>query len=636
MKFRARAAALTAVAAALALFSLPGLATAATAPTAPAPIPATYFGIPATIQLAGTQAATFLTIPPVIGIQPTSLAIGVQWPANISSGTLEAINTTDNDLRVSSLSSTGATTNGTWVIPISSTVTRPEVLEITSSLTFGATGATCGPVVSNSVVRLFPSLMAYTPVENSYSVGTYLVGPIATVNIVLPPDPDRVLIQAAINLDVAVVSNAIDKDLDVNLLPSTQPLPPTSPTVRNVVFTGTGASGIAVDSQQMTISGATPLAQVRLLTTNQQLLAEGKTRAITVPGATIARSTTLSLQQLGVTQANQSGIGTFSIPVSFDQVMAGGQVASATFSLQGSAAAQASGTAATVTAMLGNTPLATETIPNDGRWQLTGSIPSELMSRTVNLQVQVGYFGGQGRCSGLLPLQVDVSPRNSTLTFTPGPPSAPVSFLNAPQLLFPSASVVLGNRSLGNLQEMIDLVAGMQRMAPLPLELHLIKGHVVPSTPSIVVAGSPSPLAHTLIPAALINDTAQFTSPIGIERVILGSSEAILTVSTTTPTIALLNGSLSSSSGKQLLSAIGNSQNAWLNLRGNVVATTPDGQIAEAQVGQAATASPAEAVAAWYNLGWVRIVLGVILLIIGLAAGFALGRRRGGSAKQIN
>ena len=368
MNFRMRGAALAAITVALTLFSLPSLAVAATAPTTPAPIPATYFGLPPTIQLAGTQAATFLTIPPVIGIQPTSLAIGVQWPANISSGTLEAINTTDNDLRVSSLSSTGATTNGTWVIPISSTVTRPEVLEITSSLTFGATGATCGPVVSNSVVRLFPSLMAYTPVENSYSVGTYLVGPIATVNIVLPPDPDRVLIQAAINLDVAVVSNAIDKDLDVNLLPSTQPLPPTSPTVRNVVFTGTGASGIAVDSQQMTISGATPLAQVRLLTTNQQLLAEGKTRAITVPGATIARSTTLSLQQLGVTQANQSGIGTFSIPVSFDQVMAGGQVASATFSLQGSAAAQASGTAATVTAMLGNTPLATETIPNDGRW----------------------------------------------------------------------------------------------------------------------------------------------------------------------------------------------------------------------------------------------------------------------------
>ena len=121
-----------------------------------------------------------------------------------------------------------------------------------------------------------------------------------------------------------------------------------------------------------------------------------------------------------------------------------------------------------------------------------------------------------------------------------------------------------------------------------------------------------------------------------IERVILGSSEAILTVSTTTPTIALLNGSLSSSSGKHLLAAIGNTQNAWLNLRGNVVATTPDGQIAEAQVGQAVTASPAEAVAAWYNLGWVRIVLGIILLIIGLAAGFALGRRRGGSAKQIN
>ena len=201
MKFRARAAALTAVAAALALFSLPGLATAATAPTAPAPIPATYFGIPATIQLAGTQAATFLTIPPVIGIQPTSLAIGVQWPANISSGTLEAINTTDNDLRVATLNSNGATANGTWIIPISSTVTRPEVLEITSSLTFSATGATCGPVVSNSVVRLFPSLMAYTPVEKSYSVGTYLVGPIATVNIVLPPDPDRVLIQAAINPD---------------------------------------------------------------------------------------------------------------------------------------------------------------------------------------------------------------------------------------------------------------------------------------------------------------------------------------------------------------------------------------------------------------------------------------------------
>ena len=636
MKFRARAAALTAVAAALALFSLPGLATAATAPTAPAPIPATYFGIPATIQLAGTQAATFLTIPPVIGIQPTSLAIGVQWPANISSGTLEAINTTDNDLRVATLNSNGATANGTWIIPISSTVTRPEVLEITSSLTFGATGATCGPVVSNSVVRLFPSLMAYTPVEKSYSVGTYLVGPIATVNIVLPPDPDRVLIQAAINLDVAVVANAIDKDVDVNLLPSTQPLPPTTPTVRNVVFTGTGVSGITVDSQQMTISGATPLAQARLLTTNQQLLAEGKTRAITVPGAAIARSTTLSLTQLGVTQANQSGIGTFSIPVSFDQAMAGGQVASATFSLQGTAAAQASGTAATVTAMLGNTPLATETIPSDGRWTLTGSIPSELMSRTINLQVQVGYFGGQGHCSGLLPLQVDVSPRNSTLTFTPGPPSAPVSFLNTPQLLFPSASVVLGNRSLGNLEEMIDLVAGMQRMAPLPLELHLLKGHVVPTTPSIVVAGSPCPLAHTLIPAALINDTAQFTSPIGIERVILGSSEAILTVSTTTPTIALLNGSLSSSSGKHLLAAIGNTQNAWLNLRGTVVATTPDGQIAEAQGGQAVTASPAEAVAAWYNLGWVRIVLGIILLIIGLAAGFALGRRRGGSAKQIN
>jgi hypothetical protein len=595
------------------------------------PIPAGYFGLPSNIELAGSQASTYITIPPVIGIEPTELTLAVQWPANISAGTLEAINTQSN-IRVASIAAPGPATNSTWVIPISSSVGHPETLELTSTLLFAGTGETCGPIVSSAMVRLFPLAVGYTTVSNTFSVGTYLVGPIATVNMVLPAAPSSTLLQAAINLDVAIVANAVDKDVAVNLLPPGSTLPPPSATVRNVVFTGTGVPSIVVSPQQMTIAGASPLAQVRLLATNPQLLAEGNSRAVTVPGATVARASTLTLAQLGVAQASAGGIGQFSVPVGFDQAMTGGQVSSATFSLAGTAAAQATGTSATVTAMLGSTPLTTTRIPADGHWTLTGSIPAELMSRTIGLSVQVGYFGGQGRCSGLLPLQVAVDTTSSSFTFSPGIPAAPISFLNVPQLLLPSASVVLGDRSFGTTEELIDLVAGVQRMSPLPLSLTLIDGTTVPTTPSLVVAGSPSPLAHRLIPASLVDNTAQFTTPAGVERVVLGPSEAILTVSSTTPTVALLDGSSDSSSGRRLLDAIGTLQSSWLNLRGDVVATTPDGQVAQAQVAVATTATTIEAVVAWYDIGWVRVVLGILLLLLGLAVGLAIGRRRRSSS----
>jgi hypothetical protein len=592
---------------------------------------ASVLGIPPASDLIGPQASTDITLPGTSAASWSSLVIIVDWPVQISSGVIDA---TDSTGRLSVLhAQSDVAVPQRWVIPLHASRGRPYTITLSSTLAFRQTNSTCGASVSGVGPRLRIAAIGLHPYNGKQTIGTYLTGAMKTLTLRLPTDPPHDIQQAALRVEAAVVARDLDRDVSVRIVTTDFPTGKPGLFDRVVTFDPSAPAGLVLDDSGLTISGrnAGLDRQVTLLSSKLiALLQTERASTINIPGIPHIRSGTLSLSQLGITQLITSGAGKFHLPLGFDQAQTGGEDATLRVFLHGTNEAPANGTGATLTLLDGDVPVASTPLSAAGGWQMQGVVPSSTLFRFIDLTLQASYFGGEGSCNSLLPLSVSIDP-SSSVRVTSGEPETLPGFLELPQVFLPHCVVVLSSPTFENLQRAAQLVAGVQRMTSVPLTLDLSSAPALPGNqPSIIVAEGGSRLAAQLRPATVTNGSAQFTTAGGITAVSVGSQEAILTAGRGTGQglLALVTSQGDPTSGDRLLGALGSRQARWLALSGDTAALAPDRVIATAQVNVPLRATIATAGKAWFSNRWVIVVIAVAGLLALLVASQEIARRR--------
>ena len=617
-------------------FSMPAGASVTPGSTAGTATPATV-GLPASISLAGPSASEQLTIPPSQGVAWRALQLRVDWPLGISTGAIEA---TDQNGRLGVLSAPAAPgASQLWTVPLHAATGQPYTVTLTENVEQQGSQV-CGATGTPTVVA-YPLALAFSSNVHPDSVGDYLGGPISTLVVRTPEPVRRSVAEGALQLVDTVVAEDLDRDVHVDVVPIGAAVPAAGPFTRVVTFDPGVPAGISLSSSSTGVglviggSGAALLRQVALFGSRLvPALQSGAARVIREPGTVRQELGTVSLAELGLTSTTASGIGTFSIPIGFEQMAFGTELSSAQLQLSGHNAAIPTAASAAVTLLASGAPVATTPLGNSGRWSLSASVPPLDLDRFIDLQLQVRYTTSQGNCSAFqAPLAVSVDP-TSTITVTPGrPPTAP-GFLEVPQLLAPEANVVLAPFSDATFTLAAQLVADLQRMTTTPLQLSLAPRAALPGgeTPAIVVAEHGSTLARRLLPAGVASGTVSFATAHGATVVAVDPSEAVLSVAhpaSGDPTVALIGSTSGHGRAGALLAAIGDVPEHWFSLTGDVAALSPSGNVVTAQVSGSPGPTLTAASAALLSHRWVWAVLGALAAALGaLVTELFLGRRR--------
>ncbi|HUZ20019.1 MAG TPA: hypothetical protein VMU75_05545 [Acidimicrobiales bacterium] len=627
--------AIVVIACATGSFSMPAGAAVTPGGTAGTVTPA-IVGLPASISLAGPNASEQLTIPPSQGVAWSALQLRVDWPLGISSGALEA---TDQNGRLGVLSApTAPGATQLWTVPVRATAGQPYTMTLTANVEQQGTQV-CG-ASGNPTVVAYPLALGFASNVQPDSVGDYLAGPISTLVVRTPEPVGRSVAEAALQLVGTVVADDLDRDVHVDVVPVGAAVTAVGPFTRVVTFDPGVPAGISLSPSAgagLVIggSGAALLQQVALFGSRLvPALQIGAARAIRAPGVVRQELGTVSLAELGLTSTTASGIGTFSIPIGFDQMAFGTELSGAQLQLSGHNAAIPTAASAAVTLLASGAPVATTPLGNSGRWALDAAVPPLDLNRFVDLQLQVRYTTSQGYCSAFqTPLDVSVDP-SSTITVTPGrPPTAP-GFLEVPQLLAPEADVVLAPFSYATFALGAQLVADLQRMSTTPLQLSLAPGPALPGggTPAIVVAEHGSALARRLLPTGVASGTVSFATAHGTTVVAVDPSEAVLSVahpSSGDATVALIGSTSGHGRAGALLDAIGDLPTHWFSLTGDVAALSPSGVVVTAQVTGSPGPTLTAASAALLSHRWIWAVLGALAAALAaLVTELFLGRRR--------
>jgi hypothetical protein len=605
----------------------PPIATAGAAPAAAEPAttsvePATTsvepasVGLPAIIDLASRSASEQVTFPGVAGLRWSELRVRVQWPLTISTGLLEAA---DASGRIAALHSpANLSQNQIWTIPLRAPSDTPITLTFTSSLRFPGFGV-CGPVFEGATVDIRPLSLRATRTRYSSRVGSYLAGPFARLVLLVPQRPTRDVAEAALRLTAAIVASDLNRAVHVSVVPVGTPLHGIGPSTRVVSLDPERPAGIGLTAGGLVIGGrGTGLDnQIDLVTgLLAPLLQTQSASAISVPGVPLFRGDTLTLSQLGVAPPAIAGAGTFVIPIGFDEAQAGGELRAVEVDLHGTNVAIPRDASATATLLAAGAPVATTVLGSRGNWQLEGAVPPLAVTRNVDLAVQITYTDAVGRCVDPEPLLVGVDPA-STVTVARGRPPTPPGFDEAPQALVPRTTVVLARLDTAFLDAAANLLAGVQRMTSVPLDLTLAASPRLSTdgTPQLVVADPGSPLDTELRPAAVTDGRAVFSTPGGATVLAGEPTGPLLTfghLANDTPVIALLAPTADLSPNGGILRALDDAPDRWFALSGDTAAVTPGGAVATAQVAGPLTATLTGAGLALAGHPWIWAAAGAL------------------------
>jgi hypothetical protein len=565
----------------------------------------------------------------------TSIDVTVDWPLGVQSGSLEA---DDQYGRLTTLT-TGADDGSAvdWRIPLNAATGQRYNITLISSLVYHDSGLDCGPIPTNIQIRLHVNGVTYRTVTAQQTIASYLSGVINHVVIRVPATPDHDVTQATLQMASMLVTADLDQNVAFTVQSDTDPVGTVGPFERIVTIepASKGSIDLSTDPGVGIViqgAGATLADQVQLLRSRAfPLLQVQHTDATNVPANETTHDLTLNLAALGLTNLTASGVGTFSIPVGFDQSATGQEIAGLKYAFAGTNQAPSRDTGATVTLFDGSTPLKGTTLQDNAGWHINGVVPPALISRYLALTLQVSYYGGVGSCNALLPISVAVN-LTSTVTATPGFLPTETGFAELPELLVPHADVLLTDPSLSELALGVQMVAGAQRMTATPLALTLLTGSHLPAhAPVIVVCDDSSPLASQLRPSTVSDGSALFTVYDSQKIITALPESALLTaghLANGDAVFAVVGSSTAPAAARELLGAVGSESDNWLGLTGDTATLAPGNQVATASISTATEATVSQAAKTWLSNKGVKG--GVLVFLLALAfLLFRAYRRRG-------
>jgi hypothetical protein len=621
-------------------------------------------GIADSLQLSTLGANGTITLPAVPGITWTSVKARVVWPSQMQSGSITASGADNATTNIANSSQTvTAAADGSpqslTLATVGAASSQSYLLNFSGNLHFRPTFAQCG-TVNNMFLNgndYDPTIeiqsVGYRITGTDHTVGSYLQGPIGQLIFRVPQGAEPQTKQAVLQLETVLISDNPDTNVNFKVVSGDTNVKPSNYFTRIVTFTGGDSSkgSTRVGDDGMTISGDGAATQREVDTLEQSssaLIQSAQSSTLKSTGVTRSFPSTMSVQQLGLSNLSGSGWGQFEVGLSFSQAAAGGEVQGATYTLRGTNSALALGTGATATLVDNGTPLQSTDLHTGSGWSLSGTIPATSIGRSLGLELQVQYFGSVGHCAELPPITVAVSP-SSGFTFTHGQ-GQQSGFQALPQMLMPSVRVVLSQpKSFTQFTDAAMVLAGAQRMTPVTLGVSYNGSTTLPAGtgPTVVVAESGTTLGDSLTPTALTTGNVQFSHGNSVTNVSVGAKQAFLTAGSRTnggSVLALLYPADDANIGSSLLNALGNNEQRWSNLTGDTAVLTANHQIATAQVGLTTDITTAAVAKSWLDYKWVwaflgAALVGLILIMIrfsrrvGYSAGW-ITERRGSSNRR--
>ena len=522
----------------------------------------------------------------------------------------------------------------------------------------------CSKQLQNAVVVVSLISDTSSAFAETLTVGNYLSGNYSQLIVRLPEPVSPDVLGSAANLISGVISSA-QQNVRIDIEPlaansATQPTPTPSPSSQSALPPALKPATSPPRSSSHPTKPTTTLTPVSLESSTRtvelalnspagmSLIGDGNSSVLVIGGddAGIARQITglrsalisgaqsanvnisnfaqlprlisplVALGDLALNNLSSQGTGSFRIPFGIDQSALGGPVQALTLIISGTTDLPPRDTSVRVDLTAGTRLVASVRPGDDGRWSIRKSLSPQDLGRFIDLAIEVSYDGITGNClSDATPLRASID-TESSLRISLGATVATFGFTRLPQAFLPVADVAIDDQTVGRARQVLQLVAGMQRLSRIALHWRGISPEIALTTTESLVAavGYESPLAQHGLPI-FFDTNGALRSVIDPRATISTPSTPLLSVGSPTvgPTarVILSSGPLPTSSGDRLLTALGSDPATWSRLNGDAAALTPDGIIRTITLTQAQRSKPDGALVGLFQIWWIWFLIGV-------------------------
>ena len=456
----------------------------------------TQLGQPDSLTFAGSSGSKDLQLPVPDGLTPARLQGTVTRPADATASLLEV---SSNGRLIARLRLTKDVTALDLPLTGALVANRAVSLHVASRV---VEPSDCGDVTGSVVLPLTLRglQLQYSGSEKSTStIATFLPPALAALAIYVPADADQSVRAGAVSLAGAIAARYAPAPvaISVRTLTAGAAIVPVAGFLgRSVVVTGTGDPGLellgANPIPTLGINGdatALPL-QVGALTRDLGRLAQASaataTRIESLPGMPRARQ---SIDELGIGSPSSTGLGAATVSVGLSQAQLGAAAESLQLRLVGSSTLADGVEPGVLTVSVNGRVLATWAAGTDPAFVKTVTVPWSSLGRYVSVDVTAAAADQGARCGDLGPVTLSLD-GSSSVTSAAAPRPFRGGFAEFPAVLRPTYQVATDSTDVAGLNQVVGLVAALQRMSAVPLSPVLVDVATVASSnqPALLVA----------------------------------------------------------------------------------------------------------------------------------------------------
>lgn len=618
-----------------------GVVTTTPAAAEPLSVPLATMGQNESIEFDARSVSKTLTLSVPDGLTPSALTGAIEVSTHQSSSILAIYDDTTSE-RLLSIRLDGSAGK---TVPLEVSLTKVTVEDRALSLRFEMSLPERCELGTRQPTTLRDLSLTYSGSESApATIATFLPPILSGLTIYLPDKPDADVRSAAVSLASAIAAryNPAQPRIRVTSVPGGDWVESSATFTRSIQFTGTGEAGLSVNagSRLMSIAGKGRglRAQIDALSNNLATVALATRAVATRPQDKPALApATQTLSDLGLGNLTADGSGSATITLGVEAAAFGGPATSWGVHLVGTVSTGArpssSNSRGTLTATVGDDVLNSWPIPEDGRFDVTATIPGDLLSRYTALKIDA-VVNGAGGCESGPPTRLTLDPR-STIEAKIAPLPTSGDFTDFPAVLSPSYQLAVDGTDLTAVQRAVAMAVSLQHLVRVRLDPQLVgvPDVVGSSSPGVLIIGGALPDGITL-PLSSKGDTVTLPdgstltadAAMATAQVVATDQRTLLVVSGTRP--PLVKGLARRLSDPDQLAQLSGGIAIW---SGDGAITSLQGRIPATQPTDEAT-SPLDVQSSVI----VAVAVGVALLIAGaIAATMIFRRRRGGSPGRM-
>jgi hypothetical protein len=592
-----------------------------------------------TVTLTSVTPVQTLTIPVPAGLHAEALAVHLAMSTNITSAVV-SFSSAGRVLGLAHLDTSDYLAQP-FLVPLTGATVKSGAIVLDVAAQLPVDNPHCqGPLQLPTVTLLDGSVVYGGAAKAPTTVAGFLPPILNTLRLWLPPDPTNAMVQAAAQVEAAVLARYGSQPVAVSIhFSSSLPDPGPFQAFDRDVVVGQPGQGVAVvpsasGAPLLVLRGSGSALALGASFVSSALTPLALSHSVEVGGDFLPHqipSTEQTLTQLGLSQLSGTGVGTVIFTTPFSQAQFGGMVSQLTAHVSGQVSPTPTTSSVSVLLVLNGHLLTSQVLGDSTTFNLSAVAPSQALARDNTLDVEVQYQPQGGVCTAnVLPLTAELS-GGSSVEATLGP-SLPLGFQRVPQALLPDFDLAVGSLTPSPVRAALQLVAALQRMTtaaivPTVVPLDQVSGS---SLPAVICTTDPGQVQE-LHPTVDLRGSGQITIDVGGRQLVVGTAPALAQVFTSGDRTLLVAESQGSDTHLDALSAALTAPPEGLTpFQHDVVVLQADGSLADVPVQSslAPPASPAPVPVGWWV--WVAVGAGVVIVVALVLALVRRRRHRGG------